>query len=233
MKKLFKVMCIALVVSFVSTAAVKAADIILSTDLFLTDVSIADYDNNGIIITGNLKNESNMNYKNILIFSNLDLAAGEDQAKFIELDNIKAGRVIPFKCIFENVNKDLLISYGVVGKIKISFGYVYIGEKPKPKPEECIYSFDLMDEYKANEVRAANKYKGKKVAVEGTITSIQEDMFGNAYFVLDNVIVAMLRSSSRQLAVDSNVGDFIQIKGTVDMCLLQLNLTLLECYQIN
>ena len=58
---------------------------------------------------------------------------------------------------------------------------------PAPKPAEQVVSVsakDLMAAYKANEVAADQKYKGRRCRVAGVVDSINKDFTGSAYVVL-------------------------------------------------
>lgn len=64
------------------------------------------------------------------------------------------------------------------------------GEKKPATPEITISSTQLYAAYKANEVAADNNYKGKVIAVTGTVESIGKDIMDDTYITLvgDGVI---------------------------------------------
>jgi hypothetical protein len=54
------------------------------------------------------------------------------------------------------------------------------------EPVEAISSHQLYSQYEANEVEADNRYKGKIVAVSGTIGDIGKDLMDQAYVLLSS-----------------------------------------------
>lgn len=58
--------------------------------------------------------------------------------------------------------------------------------KEKPKTEEVIsVSVDkLYEDYEANEIKADNMYKGKRLKIRGTIDGLGKDIFDNIYITI-------------------------------------------------
>lgn len=59
---------------------------------------------------------------------------------------------------------------------------------PPPAPALAVSASELFNDYHDNEVAADQKYKGKRLAVTGTVQSIEKDLFDN--------IVVRLRTSN-------------------------------------
>jgi len=87
-------------------------------------------------------------------------------------------------------------------------------------PSFRLTSEEIYSEYKANEVAADAKYKGKVIEVSGCIRSIGKDLMDNAYIVvggeglLDGVQCAFPRSAEAKLAILAE-GQQVTVKGEV------------------
>jgi hypothetical protein len=94
-----------------------------------------------------------------------------------------------------------------------------------PKPEkvfEKVTAATLINDYKANEVRADNKWKDHNVAVTGIVSNVSKDAFGGIYvllgtgaqFEINEVHCQFPRKLASQAAALSK-GDKVTINGKV------------------
>jgi hypothetical protein len=86
-----------------------------------------------------------------------------------------------------------------------------------------VTSTELSNAYKANEISADAKYKGKLVEITGTVDNIQKDIMDTAYVtfalgqyeIVHQVQCYFNRKNEGQLA-DISKGDRLTVRGTVD-----------------
>jgi len=74
----------------------------------------------------------------------------------------------------------------------------------------------LFKEYEANEVRADNKYKGKRILIFGTVEAIDKDFLGNVVLKLETgdmfaTVSATLQDSEKSMAGDLSKGDGVKL----------------------
>lgn len=72
-----------------------------------------------------------------------------------------------------------------------------------------VIALNLKDEYDQNAVRAADKYKGRTVYVCGNISTIGDDIGGNAYIVLDRSFQASFIDSRREWVSKKEIGEYV------------------------
>ena len=92
-----------------------------------------------------------------------------------------------------------------------------------------ISATELLQEYKANQVAADNKYKNKLLEVTGIIDSIGKDILDTPFITLsnqqeysfDNVQIMFSKKDSKQL-VDLQKGQVVTVQGEVDSKLLNI-----------
>jgi hypothetical protein len=79
----------------------------------------------------------------------------------------------------------------------------------------------LFAEYKANEVAADQKYKGKIILVDGAIEEIKKGVLGGAYVTLNTgemfgSVQCLLKENEENLAASMSKGKVVQVKGRCD-----------------
>jgi hypothetical protein len=91
----------------------------------------------------------------------------------------------------------------------------------------------LIRDYKANEVAADQKYKGKRLAIEGSIQDLGKDILGNIYITISgsgnsfrNVQCLFADRDADQIA-QLRKGQKVKIEGTCDG--LMMNVILRKC----
>ncbi len=106
------------------------------------------------------------------------------------------------------------------------------GEKKPAIPDIKISSTQLYDAYTANEVAADNSYKGKVIAVTGTVDGVGKDIMDDTYITLvgDGVIGSVQCFISKDFiskAATVSKGTTITITGTCDGKMM--NVLLKDC----
>ena len=106
------------------------------------------------------------------------------------------------------------------------------GDTKPATPDVKISSTQLYDAYKANEVAADNSYKGKVIAVTGTVDGVGKDIMDDTYITLvgDGVIGTVQCFISKDFiskAATVSKGTTITITGTCDGKLM--NVLLKDC----
>lgn len=84
------------------------------------------------------------------------------------------------------------------------------------KLDALVSAKDLFKEYEANEVRADEKYKGKRVGVVGRVDSIDKDFMGDIVLKLQtgdrfSTVHAGILGSQKSKAMDLSKGDIVQL----------------------
>ncbi|GIW90596.1 MAG: hypothetical protein KatS3mg109_1028 [Pirellulaceae bacterium] len=85
-------------------------------------------------------------------------------------------------------------------------------------PTVHVTATQLVDDYKANEIAADEKYKGEVIVVSGTIESIGTDIWGTMYVTLmtGNPIVSvqcMFADKYKSQLANVRRGQYVTIKG--------------------
>ncbi len=101
---------------------------------------------------------------------------------FIALIGI--GWAIANATIRKSVLRGLIVA--VIGCVVLGGGIYMLKESEATQPQAIIEitASQLYSEYKANEIAADQKYKGKMLKVTGVVSSIGKDIFGSPYVVL-------------------------------------------------
>lgn len=89
-------------------------------------------------------------------------------------------------------------------------------DKKGKEPDVKVTAMKLFDDYHANEVSADNKYKGKRIALSGTVTDITKDFTDDVvlYLATSNEFMpvhATLEESEKSKAADLEKGKKIEL----------------------
>ena len=106
------------------------------------------------------------------------------------------------------------------------------GTKDAATPEGGVYpaaalpisAADLYRAYKANEVAADGAYKGKLLAVSGTVHNVGKDILGTPYVALDDALQVQCMFSPDQKAelADLRPGQSVVVEGKCDGFLIEV-----------
>lgn len=92
----------------------------------------------------------------------------------------------------------------------------------KNQPTTAVDLAELVSEYKANEIRADQRFKGKLIRVDGVVESIGKDVTGAPYLVVAKArrtlppnIYCGLTPAAAQRAASLSEGDTVAVRGRV------------------
>lgn len=81
--------------------------------------------------------------------------------------------------------------------------------------QESIMSYDIMGEMYRNSLRTKSKYKNKYVTIEGTVSNITKNIYGEPYAVIDPMIQCFFSDDNPSAIYTLSVTDYVKIKGKV------------------
>ena len=81
--------------------------------------------------------------------------------------------------------------------------------------QENIMSYDIMGELYRNSLRTKSKYKNKYVTIEGTVSNITKNIYGEPYAVIDPMIQCFFSDNNPSAIYTLSVTDYVKIKGKV------------------
>jgi len=79
-----------------------------------------------------------------------------------------------------------------------------------------ISSNNLINEYFSNIMRADNNYKGKNLAIAGTITNIRQDSSGEYFIEMNRYIYIYFQGAEVQKIINLSIGNHLYIIGRCD-----------------